>query len=158
MQFSQSIDRAQLPLLYGTGIHIRSIPAAIEPELNTAVDSPESFSELALRGSPGNCLLLLAPILRELSQQAGDRWLTLIDAPVQITQAWLREAGLKREVILLLKARSANSALELACEALRRGRSHTVISWFHPLAAHSQQMLSDAALQGESRSLNIRLG
>ena len=158
MQFPQSIERAQLPLFYGAGINTRVLLPVPEPAAKAWEESQESFSELALRGSTDNCLLLLAPILRELSQQAGGRWLTLIDAPAQITQTWLRDAGLKREVILLLKAHGTSTAVELACEALRRGRSHTVISWIHPLEAHSQQMLTLAALQGESQSLNIRLG
>ena len=92
------------------------------------------------------------------ASQAGDRWLTLIDAPAWLTRSWLRDAGLKRDVILLLKTRSAATAVELACEALQRGRSHTVISWLQALDAHSRQMLTLMALQGQSQSLNIRLG
>ena len=44
-----------------------------------------------------------------------------------LTQAWLRDAGLNRERILLLQPRGAQSAQQLTCEALRLGRSHTVV-------------------------------
>jgi cell division inhibitor SulA len=119
--------------------------------------TPESFSELALSGSTENCFLLLAPILRDLSQQAGERWLTLIDAPSQLTQSWLRNNRINRERILLLQSRGAQTALELACEALSLGRSHTVVSWINQPGPHSRQKLTAAAIQGQAQSLNIRL-
>eukprot|EP01030_Chromulinospumella_sphaerica_P007169 gene7169-7011_t len=119
---------------------------------------PEVFSELSLRGAAGNCLNLLAPILRELSQDQDARWLTLIAPPASLTQAWLRDAGLNRERILLLQPRGAQSAQQLTCEALRLGRSHTVVSWLNPLSKISRQQLISAARTGDAQSLNIRLG
>ena len=155
---TQSIERAQLSSFHGAASKPQAIPLPGEPAGSAWAGPVECFSELALCGSKENCLLLLAPVLRELSLQAGDRWLTLIDAPAWLTRSWLRNAGLKRDVILLLKTRSAATAVELACEALQRGRSHTVISWLQALDAHSRQMLTLMALQGQSQSLNIRLG
>ena len=120
---------------------------------------PEVFSELSLRGAAGSCLSLLAPILRELSEEQDDaRWLTLIAPPASLTQAWLRDAGLNRERILLLQPRGAQSAQQLTCEALRLGRSHTVVSWLNPLSASAKQQLISAARTGDAQSLNIRLG
>jgi cell division inhibitor SulA len=119
---------------------------------------PEVFSELTLRGAAGNCLNLLAPMLRELSEQPSTRWLTLIAPPASLTQAWLRDAGLNRERILLLQPRGTQSALQLAAEALKLGRSHTVVSWLNPLHASSRQQLISAARVGKAESLNIRLG
>jgi cell division inhibitor SulA len=119
---------------------------------------PEVFSELSLRGAAGNCLNLLAPILRELSQDQDARWLTLIAPPASLTQAWLRDAGLNRERILLLQPRGTQSAQQLTCEALRLGRSHTVVSWLNPLSKISRQQLISAARTGDAQSLNIRLG
>ena len=120
---------------------------------------PEAFSELSLRGAAGSCLSLLAPILRELSEEQDDaRWLTLIAPPASLTQAWLRDAGLNRERILLLQPRGAQSAQQLTCEALRLGRSHTVVSWLNPLNASAKQQLVSAARVGDAQSLNIRLG
>ena len=119
---------------------------------------PEAFSELSLRGAAGSCLSLLAPILRELSEEQDARWLTLIAPPASLTQAWLRDAGLNRERILLLQPRGAQSAQQLTCEALRLGRSHTVVSWINPLTSAARHQLISAARTGNGQSLNIRLG
>jgi cell division inhibitor SulA len=119
---------------------------------------PEVFSEMSLRGAAENCLNLLAPMLRELSEELDARWLTLIAPPASLTQAWLREAGLNRERILLLQPRGAQSALQLAAEALKLGRSHTVVSWLNPLNSSARQQLIGAARVGKAQSLNIRLG
>ncbi|MDR2307067.1 MAG: CDP-glycerol--UDP-pyrophosphoryl-N-acetylglucosaminyl-N-acetylmannosamine glycerophosphotransferase [Paucimonas sp.] len=119
---------------------------------------PELFSELALRGAPGHCQSLLAPILRELSEEDDNRWLTLIAPPSSLTQTWLRDAGLNRERILLLQPSGRQTALQLACEALRLGRSHTVVSWLGNVNNNTRQQLLRAAALGNAQSLNIRLG
>jgi cell division inhibitor SulA len=157
MQFPQSLNRTQLPLFEGL------MASAVTPLLNPVVESPwlespEAFSEISLRGAAGHCLNLLAPMLRELSQNNDARWLSLIAPPSSLTQAWLREAGLNRERILLLHPRGQQSALQLAQEALKLGRSHTVVSWLHPLQQHAREQLERAARQGKAQSLNISLG
>ena len=131
--------------------------------LGETVEAPwggdrETLRELSLRGAAESCLNLLAPILRELSEDQDARWLTLIAPPASLTQAWLRDAGLNRERILLLQPRGAQSAQQLTCEALRLGRSHTVVSWLNPLNASAKQQLISAARTGDAQSLNIRLG
>ena len=162
MQFPQTQQHAQLPLFEAFMAQplapILSVPMledAIEAPWNT---EPEAFSELSLRGAAGNCLNLLAPILRELSQDKDARWLTLIAPPASVTQAWLRDAGLNRERILLLQPRGTQSAQELTREALRLGRSHTVVSWINPISSSARQQLVAAARIGDAQSLNIRLG
>ena len=157
MQFQQTPQHAQLSLFEAF------MAQPLAPLLKEVVEAPwstepEVFSELSLRGAAGSCLSLLAPILRELSQDQEARWLTLIAPPSSLTQAWLRDAGLNRERILLLQPSSAQSALQLTCEALRLGRSHTVVSWLNPLNANARQQLISAARQGDAQSLNIRLG
>ncbi|AZD97928.1 SOS-induced cell division inhibitor SulA [Pseudomonas chlororaphis] len=157
MQFPHTPQHAQLPLFEAF------MAQPLAPILKEVVESPwsnepEAFSELSLRGAAGNCLSLLAPILRELSQDQDARWLTLIAPPASLTQAWLRDAGLNRERILLLHPRDAQSAQQLACEALRLGRSHTVVSWLNPLNSSARQQLISAARTGDAQSLNIRLG
>ncbi|RON20705.1 CDP-glycerol--UDP-pyrophosphoryl-N-acetylglucosaminyl-N-acetylmannosamine glycerophosphotransferase [Pseudomonas brassicacearum] len=157
MQFPHTSQQAQLPLFEAF------MAQPLAPILKDVVESPwsaepEVFSELSLRGAAGNCLNLLAPILRELSQDQDARWLTLIAPPASLTQAWLRDAGLNRERILLLQPRGAQSAQQLTCEALRLGRSHTVVSWLNPLNTTSRQQLISAARTGDAQSLNIRLG
>ena len=158
MQFPQtSPQQTQLPLFEAF------MAQPLAPILKDVVESPWSaepdvFSELSLRGAAGNCLSLLAPILRELSQDQDARWLTLIAPPASLTQAWLRDAGLNRERILLLQPRGTQSAQQLTCEALRLGRSLTVVSWINPLSSQSRQQLISAARTGDAQSLNIRLG
>ncbi|ERO61196.1 SOS-induced cell division inhibitor SulA [Pseudomonas piscis] len=157
MQFPHIPQQAQLPLFEAF------LAQPLAPALKEAAESPwnnapEAFSELSLRGAAGNCLNLLAPILRELSQDQDARWLTLIAPPSSVTQAWLRDAGLNRERILLLHPRGNQSPQQLACEALRLGRSHTVVSWLNPLSSSARQQLVGAARTGEAQSLNIRLG
>lgn len=157
MQFPHTPQQAQLPLFEAFMVQ------PLAPILKEAVQSPwiaepEVFSELSLRGAAGNCLSLLAPILRELSQEQDARWLTLIAPPASLTQTWLRDAGLNRERILLLQPRGAQSAQQLTCEALRLGRSHTVVSWLNPLSSAARQQLIGAARTGLAQSLNIRLG
>jgi cell division inhibitor SulA len=157
MQFPHTSQQAQLPLFEAFMVQ------PLAPILKDVVESPwsaepEVFSELSLRGAAGNCLNLLAPILRELSQDQDARWLTLIAPPASLTQAWLRDAGLNRERILLLQPRGTQSAQQLTCEALRLGRSHTVVSWLNPLSTISRQQLISAARIGDAQSLNIRLG
>ena len=167
MQFPQTPQQhAQLPLFeafMAPGVPMLDVPLLQVPILDDVVETPwntepEVFSELSLRGAAGNCLNLLAPILRDLSQDTNDRWLTLIAPPSSVTQAWLRDAGLNRERIILMHPRGKQSALELTREALRLGRSHTVVSWINPMLASARQQLISAARTGDAQSLNIRLG
>ncbi len=130
----------------------------IDSPSSASIEEPAAFSELSLSGLPGHCLTLLAPILRELSEEQDARWLTLIAPPASLTHEWLRRAGLNRERILLLQAKDNAAALALSCEALRLGRSHTVVSWLEPLSRAARKQLSRAAQLGQAQSLNIRLG
>ncbi|MBD9675117.1 CDP-glycerol--UDP-pyrophosphoryl-N-acetylglucosaminyl-N-acetylmannosamine glycerophosphotransferase [Pseudomonas sp. PDM18] len=157
MQYPQPQNLPQLPLfqeaLWASGT------APLLPELmeKEPITDESAFSEIALRGLPGQCLMLLAPMLRELSEESDSRWLTLIAPPSSLTPDWLRKAGLNRQGILLLPARDQAAAQALACEALRLGNSHTVVSWLN-LSAKARAQLSRAAVAGHAQSLNIRLG
>ncbi|SDO53350.1 SOS-induced cell division inhibitor SulA [Ectopseudomonas guguanensis] len=155
MQVQQSFERPQLPL-FDAFLGASGTPLVTDDVARSEDD--QAFSELALRGAAGHCLHLLAPILRELSQNQDARWLTLVAPPASLTQAWLRDAGLNRERILLLHPRQGQSALQLAEEALKLGRSHTVISWLHPVERGTRQRLAQAAVSGAAQSLNISLG
>ncbi|MFU2328570.1 SOS-induced cell division inhibitor SulA [Pseudomonas sp. NFX98] len=158
MQFPHTSQQAQLPLLFEAFLAQPMAPILKEVVESPWSAEPEVFSELSLRGAAGNCLNLLAPILRELSDDQDARWLTLIAPPASLTQTWLRDAGLNRERILILQPRGTQSAQQLTCEALRLGRSHTVVSWLNPLSTTSRQQLVSAARTGDAQSLNIRLG
>lgn len=157
MQFPHAPQQIQLPLFEAF------LAQPVLPKLKTEAPArsgnlPEAFSELSFRGALEHCQNLLAPILRELSEEQDARWLTLIAPPASLTQAWLREAGLNRERILILQPRGNQSSLQLACDALRLGRSHTVVSWLNPVSNTARQQMIRAAHAGSAQSLNIRLG
>jgi len=118
----------------------------------------ERLSELSLSGNSEHCRLLLAPMLRELSDAPDSRWLTLVAPPAFLSSHWLRETGLNRERIILLQPRGIQGALELTCKALTSGCSHTVVSWFAHMDARTRSTLHSAASLGNAQSLNIRLG
>lgn len=158
MQFPQTLNRTQLPLFEGLLASTTASQLGENRLESPQPDEPEAFSELSLRGAPGHCHNLLAPVLRELSQNDSRRWLTLIAPPASLTQAWLRDAGLNRDRILLLQPRGGQSALELAQKALKLGHSHTVVTWLHPLERKAREQLEHAARQGKAQSLNISLG
>ncbi|WP_028629478.1 MULTISPECIES: SOS-induced cell division inhibitor SulA [Pseudomonas] len=157
MQFPQSLGRSQLPLFHDAILATPVVPMLTDVVEEPHPEEPEAFSELSLRGATGHCRSLLGSVLRELSEEQDARWLTLIGAPSGLTRDWLRESGLNRERILLLQPRGEQSALELACEALRLGRSHTVVSWLQ-LGQKAKRRLAHAAREGSAQSLNILLG
>ena len=157
MHVQQSFERSQLPLFDAFLGRTPREPQVATGDISRNEDD-QAFSELALRGAAGHCLHLLAPILRELSENQDARWLTLVAPPASLTQSWLREAGLNRERILLLHPRQGQNAMALAEEALKLGRSHTVISWLHPVESSTRQRLARAANAGGAQSLNISLG
>lgn len=146
----------QLSLFEGFIAH-NLAPFADIPHVPAQI-AQERLSEMALSGSSDHCRLLLAPILRELSEAADTRWLTLIAPPSSLSQGWLRETSLNRDRILLLPASESQGALDLACKALMSGCSHTVITWFPHLDRASRLKLRAAAELGRTQSLNIRLG
>lgn len=156
MQFPQSLNRSQLPLFEAF------LGQSLTPQLTDSVELPawvedaEPFSELSLSGSLNHCRHLLGPVLRELSQNQDARWLTLIAPPAGLTNAWLRSAGLNLDRLLVLQPGSGQNAFELASEALRLGRSHTVVSWIK-LQPAQRLGLSCSARLGSAQSLNIRL-
>jgi cell division inhibitor SulA len=155
MQFPQSLNRSQLPL-FEAFLGNALTPLLDDVVENPWLDEPEPFSELRLSGSLGNCRHLLGPVLRELSLNQDARWLTLIAPPASITTAWLRSVGLNLDRLLVLQPSTGQEALDLAREALRLGRSHTVVSWIS-LQLNQRASLTSAARLGSAQSLNIRL-
>lgn len=138
-----------------------TLPVTAKPVRNPAPDLrvESGFSEIALNGAPTQCLQWLAPVLRELSQAQAPGWLTLLDPPAAVSHLWLRNAGLDPERILIVRSKSGMNSLELCCELLRLGCSHTVVSWMPDVspASLSSNLLTRAAREGHCRSLNIRL-
>ncbi|WP_022962365.1 SOS-induced cell division inhibitor SulA [Halopseudomonas pelagia] len=134
-----------------------STKSARTPTPEPLVES--GFSEIALNGAPSQCLQWLAPVLRDLSQAQAPGWLTLLDPPAAVSHLWLRNAGLDPERILIVRSKSGMNGLELCCELLRLGCSHTVVSWMSDVsqAGITSNLLTRAARDGHCRSLNIRL-
>lgn len=120
------------------------------------LDEQSGFSEISLNGSPRQCLQLLAPVLRELSQANSPGWLSLIDPPLPVSQKWLRASGLDPQRILIIRSRHGMDSLKLCCDILELGYSHTVVSWL-PTPIHNH-VLENAAQAGHCASLNIRMG
>lgn len=126
-----------------------------EPETKPAPDTAQYCSELTLAGQSQQCLPLLAPILKALSEQQEQRWLTLVSPPVELTRQWLKETGLNTERTLIIYPKGLQSSQELACHVLGLGRSHTVISWLNLIVPAARQRLADAARLGNAHSINI---
>lgn len=157
MHIQAATQQAQLALFNNTTASLApSVHVVRKTKPVLANTTSEFFSEISLNGTESQCLHLLAPMLRALSDEQGERWLTFISPPAALTQQWLRDAGLNRERILILRPSGLQSSQELACEALRLGKSHTVISWLNPLVANAQRKLVRAAQAGQSQSLNIK--
>lgn len=137
-----------------------TLPTPVKPVQEKTPDAPveTGFSEIALNGAPSQCLQWLAPVLRDLSQAQAPGWLTLLDPPAAVSHQWLRKAGLDPERILIVRSKSGMNSLELCCELLRLGCSHTVVSWMADLsqAGMNSNLLTRAAREGHCRSLNIR--
>lgn len=117
-----------------------------------------NLSEMSLSGNNGHCELLLASMLRQLSDAPDSRWLTLIAPPAPICRQWLRDNDLNCERILLLQPRGSQTVMNLACRALSAGCSHTVISWLNEVDANVRVKLHAAGHAGNCQSLNVRLG
>jgi len=157
MQYhSQPTESKQPQLTLFDGLIVNRLQPFEEVERATQAAS-DYLSEMTLSGSGDHCRMLLAPMLRELSEAADIRWLTLIEPPASLSHSWLRETGLNRDRILSLQTRQTQTALDLACKALMSGCSHTVITWFPRIDKASRLKLQAAAAQGNAQSLNIRL-
>lgn len=127
----------------------------VEQVIAPAALNTDFCSELALSGQPRQCLALLAPMLKALSEQQEQRWLTLVSPPVELTQQWLKGTGLNTERTLIIYPKGLQSSQELVCQVLGLGRSHTVVSWLNLVAPAARQRLAEAAQQGNAQSINI---
>ncbi|SDT99536.1 SulA-like leucine-rich domain-containing protein [Halopseudomonas salegens] len=154
----QSLTQADL---FHNALMASGFPARREtrpvPNLPSAHNTSDSgYSEMALSGQPQQCLQWLAPVLRDLANTPGDRWLTLLNPPQLVSHAWLRATGLDPQRILIVRSNGRMQGNQLCQELLSLGCSHTVISWLSTDAAVSAQ-LEKAARQGQCKSLNIRM-
>lgn len=160
----RSISTAVQPELFHNALMasryaIPSKPALASTRPTRQAEPEDAFSEIRLNGAPRQCLQWLAPVLRDLSQADAPGWLTLLDPPETVSHQWLRSAGLNPERILIVRCKPGMDSLELCCELLSLGCSHTVVSW---LATDGQngrasKQLRLAAGKGRCQSLNVCL-
>ncbi len=137
--------------------HIRfSREMSQQPVTAPADDQEYGYSEISLQGAARQCLQWLAPVLRDLSNSAAPRWLTLIDPPASLSNHWLRNADLDPSRIMIVRSKPGMDATKLCCDLLKLGCSHTVVSWLSPDSSTAPR-LERAAQSGQCRSLNIRL-
>ena len=157
MQSSREGRISHLGLVHNTRI-------SPKPRASRKVKAPEQaaeltdsgFSEICLNGAPRQCLQWLAPVLRDLSLANAPGWLTLIDPPEHVSHAWLRSAGLDPWRILIVRPNRGMDSLQLCCDILALGYSHTVVSWL-PAGPRESSMMASAAKTGSCRSLNVRI-
>lgn len=158
MQYTQATgNRPQLSLFQEALFGGALIPTLSDRTETTPehASRPRHISQMQLNASTSNAMLLLAPILRELSAEPSQRWLTLVAPPAELNLEWLRQARLNRERIIVLQPRGRQSAKELTEQALGLGRSHTVVSWLGCLDESGQRQLESAAAEGDTQLLNI---
>lgn len=153
----QSLTQADLfhNALMASGYPARQQVAKDQPSnVNSSKDS--GYSEMALSGQPEQCLQWLAPVLRDLANAPGTRWLTLLNPPQLVSHAWLRATGLDPQRILIVRSNGRMQGQQLCQELLALGCSHTVISWL-TTDAEDCARLDQAARKGQCKSLNIRM-
>ncbi len=138
------------------GMPAKPVPGT---RIENLAESEDGFSEIRLNGAPRQCLQWLAPVLRDLSQADAPGWLTLLDPPETVSHHWLRSAGLDPERILIVRCKPGMDSLELCCELLRLGCSHTVVSWLATdgRSGRASHLLRRAAGEGHCQSLNVFL-
>lgn len=101
MQLSQLLQPSQLTSFEAAMIRPSSCNAQEAP-VSLLTEETGPFSELSLRSDTGQCLSCSHPFSR--AEPGGRRTLAdLGHAPNNLSQGWLREAGLNRERILLLQ-------------------------------------------------------
>jgi len=112
------------------------------------------ITEIVVDGNDFSAMPLLLPLLAQLSQD--DRWLAWVAPPASLPRELLEQAGIDLSKVMLLKPDQNRDQLDLACQALRTGTCHAVISWAGYMANDQLKELEMAAAAGESQGIIIR--
>ena len=104
---------------------MRLTPPATGPGLNFGMAG--KLTEIILADEDEYNFHLLMPLLAQLSRD--DRWFAWIAPPLKLPRAWLLQAGIDINKIIMLQPSNAHSTLALALRALETGTCHAVISW-----------------------------
>lgn len=131
-------------------------PDLIRPA--AAVANPSELAgkvtEIVLHGSDFGQMTMLLPLLAQLSKD--DRWFAWIAPPASLPKNLLEAAGIDLKKIMLLQPDHSHSTYQLACQALKAGTCHAVISWPGVLSNEELTDLEAAALNGNSHGIVIR--
>ncbi|OMH38723.1 cell division inhibitor SulA [Motiliproteus sp. MSK22-1] len=112
------------------------------------------ITEIILQDEDEYNFQLLMPLLAQLSKD--DRWFAWIAPPKKMPRAWLLEAGIDINKIMVLQPDQEHNELELATKALQTGTCHAVISWPGQLDETDFEQLQFAAKRGQSHAILIR--
>lgn len=111
-------------------------------------------TEIVLQNSDFEQMTMLLPLLAQLSND--DRWFAWIAPPTTLPKDLLEAAGIDLNKVMLLQPDQGHSTYQLACQALKAGTCHAVISWPGALSNAELSGLEDAAENGQSHGIVIR--
>lgn len=133
----------------------QSAPAPeVTPSASTrAAPSASRVTELVIPGGDQNAVLL--PMVRFLSEQNQQQWLTLISHHNQEPR-WLKNQGLNPRTLRVIQANSHKDILWMTWEALTNGTSHTVVAELSAQPKDVIKELERAAAQGNCRLILVQ--
>ncbi|MDO6563467.1 SulA-like leucine-rich domain-containing protein [Amphritea sp. 1_MG-2023] len=140
----------------GLNSSIPVLPGLIRPAAapSTHPALAGKVTEIVLQGSDLGQMTMLLPLLAQLSKD--DRWFAWIAPPASLPKNLLEAAGIDLKKVMLLQPDQNHSTYQLACQALKAGTCHAVISWPGILSNEELTGLEDAALNGQSHGIVIR--
>ena len=111
-------------------------------------------TEIVVQSSDSEQMTMLLPLLAQLSKD--NRWFAWIAPPTTLPKALLEAAGIDLSKIMLLQPDQNHSTYQLACQALKAGTCHAVITWPGALSDEQLTGLETAAENGQSHGIVIR--
>lgn len=144
----QTYQQQPLPFQQGTAT------PTVAPLADTrATPHVSRVTELVIPGGDQNAVLL--PMVRYLSDQNQQQWLTLISHHNQEPR-WLKNQGLNPRTLRVIQANSPNDILWMTWEALTNGTSHTVVAELSAQPKDVMKELERAAAQGNCRLILVQ--
>jgi cell division inhibitor SulA len=128
-------------------------PPALRPTQPAPAASASRVTELVIPGGDQQAILL--PMVRYLSEQSQQQWLTLISHGIQ-EQRWLKAQGVNPQTLRVIQGGSQNDILWMTWEALTNGTSHTVVAELGAQPLDVMKELERAAEQGHCRLILVR--
>lgn len=126
----------------------------IRPEAPAAADLAGKVTEIVLQDEDFGQMSMLLPLLAQLSKD--DRWFAWIAPPKTLPKALLEAAGIDLNKVMLLQPDQSHSTYDLACQALKAGTCHAVITWPGSLSDAEFDGLESAARNGQSHGIVVR--